>query len=153
MRCSPKGRKLIQDFEGCRHTVYLDFAGKPTIGYGHYDPALIVGQTYSQEQIDALFDSDISKCESAVDGATVPVILSQNQFDALVSFTFNVGIAALAHSTLALRVRQGRFEHVPEEFLKWNKIHNSKGELVESPILTDRRTIEAKLWSTHDGAA
>lgn len=149
MRCSQKGRNLIQSLEGCRHVVYLDFADKPTVGYGHFDPKLLLGQLYSQEQIEHLFENDLIPIEQAVDRLTAPVILTQGQFDALVSLVFNIGITAFTSSSLRKVIQQGRFEEVPTKIKAWNKIHDPKThELVPSSILTDRRDSEVRLWNS-----
>jgi len=89
MDYSPDGLKLTQSFEGCRLKAYLDSVGVPTIGYGHTH-GVTMGMTCTQEQADAWLQEDTQGAVQAVNNlVTVP--LTQQQFDALVDFTFNLG--------------------------------------------------------------
>lgn len=92
MKTSDKGIALIKSFEGCRLTAYLCPAGVWTIGYGH-TAGVVQGQTITQAQADELLKSDLVKYENYV--ISTGLTLNQNQFDALVSFTYNCGAGNL----------------------------------------------------------
>lgn len=122
-------------------TAYDDGSGNPTIGCGHSGPDVTMGMTINREYADALFKRDISPCEVAVtDGVKVP--LTQNQFDALCSFAFNVGIGAFQSSTLLKVLNAGKYELVPDELRKWTK---SGGKT--NPGLINRRNSEIGQWT------
>lgn len=116
---SPTGLALIQHFEGFSKTVYRCPAGILTIGYGH---ALQAGESFPHgiSLVDAqdLLVQDISIAESAV-SRLCPVRLTQGQFDALVSFTFNLGAGALQRSALRRCVNRGEHAQAAEQFLRW----------------------------------
>ncbi len=119
MQINLEGLKLLKDFEGCKLKVYADLVGLPTVGYGHMDPVLKIGDTITQERADELLAHDIVKYEQGVNKALTRPI-SDNQFSALVCFAYNVGIANLNHSTLLKRVNSGEFSIAADEFLKWS---------------------------------
>ncbi len=101
---SQTGINLIKSFEGCRLTSYRDVAGIWTIGYGHTGN-IAPGMCISQEQAEAFLKSDLARFEECVNrGVTVP--LTQDMFDALVSFTYNVGTGALQRSTLLCKLNR-----------------------------------------------
>jgi lysozyme len=122
-------------------TAYDDGSGNPTIGCGHSGPDVHLGQTITREQADALFRADIRPCEAAVN-ANVTVPLTQNQFDALCSWTFNVGIGALQSSTLLKVLNAGKYEQVPAQMLKW--VHS--GGKVNNGLI-NRRNSEIGQWT------
>ena len=119
MKISDDGVRLIQRFEGFEGVVYDDAAGYATIGYGHLIRA---GEDFSQginrAAAELLLRQDIAIAERAVK-RLVEVPLSQSQFDALVSFTFNLGAGALQRSTLRRKVNRAEHVQVPSEFLRW----------------------------------
>ena len=119
MKVSPKGLKLIQQYEGFEAEVYLDAAGYPTIGYGHLIKA---GEDFSSgityEQATQLLIQDVGFAERAV-RRLIRTPLKQQQFDALVSFTFNLGGGALQRSTLRQKVNRAEHKEVPDEFMRW----------------------------------
>lgn len=114
-----EGLNLIKEFEGFEPTVYEDAAGYPTIGYGHL---IRPGENYScgisKAEAEALLREDVGVAERAV-LRLINVPLSDGQFDALVSFTFNLGSGALQRSTLRRKVNREEHVHVPTEFLRW----------------------------------
>lgn len=152
MKLSDAGLELIKHFEGLRLHVYKDGAGLETIGYGHLLTSMdktsgrfTAGLT--EPQALELLRRDAEGAEAAVN-ACVHVPITQAQFDALVSFTFNLGAAALGQSQLLRKLNSGHPEQVPAEFVKWNKLRSPKtGQLEASPGLTMRREREAKRWS------
>lgn len=119
MKTSENGRKLIQEFEGCRTKAYQDCVGVWTIGYGHTGDVK-AGQVISQQEADRLLAQDLQRFEAGVE-RNVKVALSQNQFDALVSFCYNLGVGSLQKSTLLKKLNRGDYKGAAEEFLKWNK--------------------------------
>lgn len=141
MKMSATGLQLIKDSEGFVGHVYLDAVGKPTVGYGHLIKA---GEDFSdgltEEQATELLQNDVEWAENAVTAA-VTVQLNQNQFDALVDFTFNLGAGALQGSSLLKLVNQGDFDDAADEFPKW--VH-AGGKVL--PGLVTRRQAERDLW-------
>ena len=117
MRISSKGIDLIKSFEGLRLEAYLDSVDVPTIGYGHTRKVQL-GQTITAEQAESFLMEDIHEFELAIQ-RLVYVPLSQNQFDAIVSFTFNVGIGNLKRSTLLKKLNAGNIAGAANEFNKW----------------------------------
>lgn len=144
MKTSQAGVDLIKQFEGQRLTAYKCPAGIWTIGYGHTsaagEPTVQPGMTITYQEANAILVRDLGKYEDAVD-RLVKVPLTQNQFDALVSFTYNVGEGALAKSTLLKKLNAGQYDAVPAELMKW-----TKGGGKELPGLVRRRRAECAMW-------
>lgn len=136
------GVALIRHFETCRLVGYLCPAGIPTIGWGHTAPWVRVGDRITQERADADLQQDLENVEYQVFKA-VNVHLTQGQFDALVSFTFNLGIGNLKSSTLLKKLNAGDFDGAAAEFPKWN---HSNGQVLDG--LTKRRKAEQQLFLT-----
>ena len=141
---TPSGLALIKQFEGFSPTVYICPAGYPTIGYGH----VVKPQEREQfangittEQAETLLRQDVQTAERAV-LRLITVPLTDGQFDALVSFTFNLGAGALQRSTLRRKVNRGDHATVPAEFRKWVWAGGRKLE-----GLVRRREAETKLYS------
>ncbi len=103
VRVSPAGIALIKSYESCRLTPYLCSSGVPTIGWGHTGPDAQQDKPITQLRADQLLSRDIGEAEMAVN-RLITVPLSQNRFDALVSFVFNVGAGALERSSLRRRL-------------------------------------------------
>ena len=126
----------IIEFEGCKLTAYKCPAGVWTIGVGH-TKGVKQGQTITKAQAMALLKGDLLPCENYVNN--LGVCKTQGQFDSLVSFSFNLGTAALGRSTLLKYIRQGKAEqYIREEFAKWV---NSKGMRLKGLVI--RRQWEA----------
>lgn len=136
---SQKGINLIKEFESCRLTAYQDTAGVWTIGYGHTG-GVSSGMTISQAQAEAYLKGDLARFEKAVN-QNVTVGITQNMFDAMVSFTFNVGDGALKNSTLLKKVNSGDIDGAANEFDKWVY---SGGKVVDG--LVRRRAAEKALF-------
>jgi lysozyme len=118
---TPAGLALIKQFEGFSPTVYICPAGYHTIGYGH----VVKLQEWEKfasgittEQAEALLRQDVQTAECGVLRLII-VPLTDGQFDALVSFTFNLGAGALQRSTLRRKVNRGDHAAVPAELRKW----------------------------------
>lgn len=152
MKTSDNGLQFIQLAEGCVLHVYRDQAGYDTIGVGHLLTAddkksgrFVNGIT--TEQSTELLRQDVGEAEDVVN-SLVKVPLTQNQFDALVDFVFNLGKQRFQTSTLLKKLNAGDKDAVPREMLKWNKVRNPKtGKLEASKGITSRRQREAELWS------
>jgi lysozyme len=141
MEDSPDGLKLTESFEGCRLAAYLDSVGVPTIGYGHTH-GVAMGMTCTQEQAEQWLQQDVQVAVQAVNNlVTVP--LTQQQFDALVDFTFNLGTGALQHSTLLRLLNSGNYQGAAGEFEKWDK---AGGKVL--PGLLRRRQAERDMFNT-----
>lgn len=120
MKTSQKGIDLIKKFEGCRLEAYRCPAGVWTIGYGH-TKGVQNGLKITQAQAEEFLREDLKVYEQAVESC-VKVPLSQNQFDALVSFCYNCGSGALKTSTLLRLLNEGKYKNAAEQFLRWNKV-------------------------------
>ena len=144
MKISEYGRALIQKFEALRLYCYLDKKKVPTIGWGHTGPEAKLGATITRDRADELFEQDLGRFEDAVN-RLVKVPLNQNQFDALVSWTYNDGIHALETSHLLLYLNQGDYAAAAEQFPRWDHI-TVNGQLVEDKDLKDRRLLEQRLF-------
>lgn len=138
---SENGANLIKQYEGLRLKAYQDQGGVWTIGYGHTG-GVRAGQTITQETADRLFDGDVRKFVEGVNKETYFVDLTQSQFDALVSFAYNVGIGAFRSSTLLRKVKFNPNDPaIADEFRKWvyiKKVYNQG--------LANRREKETKLY-------
>ena len=106
MKTSQNGIDLIKRFEGLELESYRDIAGIWTIGYGHTGPEVGIDQHISEQEAEALLRHDLVSREKAVSGL-VNVPLNQFEFDALVSFVYNVGIGAFTRSTARRRLNKG----------------------------------------------
>lgn len=116
-----EGLNLIKRFEGFEPEIYLDAAGLPTIGYGHLirkGEHKMFENGISQAAGEALLIKDVLLAEQAV-CRLISVPLTNGQFDALVSFTFNLGGGALQRSTLRRKINREEHEEVPAEFMRW----------------------------------
>ena len=140
MKTGIKGIELIKHFEGCELEAYKCAAGVWTIGYGHIK-GVTSDSVITQEQAEQMLVEELNEYEGYINNmVTVP--LSQNQFDALVSWVYNLGGGNLKASTLLKVVNSGEFNGVPEQIMRWNK---AGGKVLEG--LTRRRQAEADLFS------
>ncbi len=144
---SAHGRSFVAAWEATRLVPYQDIVGVWTWGTGHAragnEP---IPTSLTTEEADALFSHDLVRYEDAVNLAGVA--LSQNQFDALVSWLFNVGTAALASSTVLRCLRAGDVGAVPAALALWCKAGG-----VQNAGLLNRRRSEGILFATPDEAA
>ena len=144
MKTSDRGITMIKSFEGHSLEAYRCAAGIWTIGYGH-TKGVRTGQRVTQEEAEALLRDDICDAEGAVSQCG---ILNQNQFDALVSFVFNVGLGAFGTSTLKKMVAANPNDTlIKNEMMKW-KYATVNGRKVVLPSLQSRRIKEAELYFT-----
>lgn len=144
MKISKKGLELIAEFEGFSPTIYEDIAGYPTIGFGHLIKSENEMRKYSKgitkEEALEILRKDVEIAETAVN-TYVKVPLTQNQFDALVSFVYNVGSGNFFRSTILKELNRKNYKKAADELLRWNKAGGkvSKG-------LSNRREKERKLF-------
>ena len=145
MKISPLGLALIKYYEGYRTTPYRCAAGKITVGYGH-----VIGnglqlpdewnRKFSLGEIDELLRTDLARFERGV-SRYCPVYLTQSQFDALVSFSFNLGLGVLQRSTLRQKINRGDAD-AAKVILKYNM---AGGRILKG--LTRRRQAEYNLFT------
>lgn len=148
---SSNGIELVKRFEGLHRvqpdgmvSAYRCPAGRWTIGYGS-TRGIRSGVKLTQEECEERLIEDLHDAEAIVK-RNVLVPLSQYQFDALVSWVFNLGEGNLRSSTLLKKLNRGDYQAIPEQILRWNKA-KVNGELQVLPGLTRRRAAEAALWS------
>ena len=139
MNISEEGLCLIKKFEGCEMRAYLDAVNVPTIAYGRTKNVKL-GDTCTKKQAEKWLLEEIKEYENYVEDA-VKVPLNQNQFDALVSWTYNLGPTNLNSSTLLKKINAGEHEDVPEQIKRWNK---AGGKVL--PGLERRRLAESLLF-------
>ena len=123
MEISDVGLKLIAAHEGFRAKAYVCPAGVITIGYGTTrigGKAVKLGEVCTKEQAEYWLRADVAKFETAIE-KLVKVPLTQGEFDALVSFVYNIGDGAFAKSTLLKKLNGGDKAGAASEFAKWNK--------------------------------
>ena len=143
MKTSPKGIALIKEFEGLRLKAYKCPGGVWTIGYGHI-AGVNPEMTITAEQAEKLLMEDLIVIENAVN--TQNLSINQNQFDALVSLIYNIGIGNFQKSTLLRKARINANDNsIMDEFLRWVY---SKGRVL--PGLQRRRLREMKLYFSND---
>lgn len=149
MKTGEAGIALIKSYEKLRLKAYAATADEKargiwTIGWGHIADVR-EGDTCTEAEAEAFLREDLADAEKAVnDSVTVP--LNQNQFDALVSFTFNVGTGAFRSSTMLRKLNDGNYDGAAMEFARWNK---QSGQVLNG--LTKRRAEERDLFSTPKG--
>ena len=139
MNTSAEGIALIKKFEGCELKAYQCSAGVWTIGYGHTKD-VEEGDTISKDQAEEMLVEELHEYENYVN-EYVNVALSLNQFDALVSWVYNLGPANLKASTMLKVLNDGKYEDVPYQMKRWNK---AGGKVLDG--LVRRREAEALLY-------
>lgn len=144
MRTSDTGIALIKKWESCRLQAYQDQRGIWTIGYGHTGAGITENAHWRQTDADMHLLIDLRETEDLL-GKYVSVPLNQNQFDALVSLVFNIGIQNFRRSTLRCVLNKGQYEAAAAEFVRWDK-ETIQGVLHEAQGLLNRRTEEEDLF-------
>ena len=141
---SDNGMKLLEQFEGLRLESYLDSANIYTIGFGSikYSDGSNVrkGDKITKDQAKQYKLHDLKEFESTVN-TSVTVPLSQNQYDALVSLSYNIGSGAFKNSTLLKKLNSGDYKGAAEQFLVWNKVNSKRVQ-----GLVNRREAERNLF-------
>jgi lysozyme len=143
MKISQEGIDLIKHFEGCELESYRCSANVLTIGYGT-TKNVVEGMKISQHQAEELLMKDLEEFEEYVEDL-IDVPLEQNQFDALVAWTYNLGPTNLKTSTLRKVLNKGAYDDVAEQIKRWNK---ANGKVLKG--LVRRRNAEAELFNGND---
>ena len=141
MKASQKAIDLIREFEGFEAKPYADAVGIPTIGYGH---VILKGEHFdelTESEAVELLCKDLEKAEACI-LREVSVTITQEQFDALCSFVFNLGCGAFIRSTLLQKLNNGDAPGAADEFARWNK---AGGKVLAG--LTRRREAERELFA------
>lgn len=142
MNVGPRARALIQSYEQCRLTAYLPTPNDvPTIGWGSTGPDIELGMTWTQEQCDARFATDLARFATGVENALDGAPTLAREFGAIVSLAYNIGTGAFASSTLCRLHRAGNKAGAAAQFARWNK---QAGRVLAG--LTRRRAAEAALY-------
>ena len=140
MNLGYNGTKILKFFEGCRLTAYQDSVGVWTIGYGH-TKGVYDGMTITQEEAEQMLLTELEEYEGYVEKyVTVP--LTQNQFDALVVWVYNLGPTNFRNSTLLKELNSGNYTAAGKEITRWNK---AGGKVLAG--LVKRREAEAELFN------
>ena len=140
MNISKKGIALLKQLEGCKLKAYKCPRGVWTIGYGHTGPDITAGKTITQKQADETLEHDLKKfCKGIC--SLIKVEVTQNQFDAIVCLTFNIGIGAFGGSTLLRLLNEEKFFEAAQQFDRWVYVGKEK-----SDGLIRRRKIEKDLF-------
>lgn len=139
MRTSQRGISLIKSFEGLRLDAYQDSVGVWTIGYGT-TRGVKPGMSITKDQADRMLTNDVARFEPDLN-RLVKVPLNQNQWDALMSFVYNLGAANLESSTLLKLLNQGDYTGAAGQFSRWNR---AGGQVLNG--LVKRRAAEQALF-------
>ena len=145
MKVSNKGIELIKKYEGLILSPYKCPAGILTIGYGHTS-TVKAGMCINKEMAEILLKEDLKTVEKTIKKYVGPA-LTQNQFDALASFIYNVGSGNFTRSTLLKRLNDEKYNEAADELLRWTKARQPGG-MKELPGLVKRRKEERKLFLT-----
>lgn len=146
MKTNAAGRELICRNEGCKLTTYLCPAGIPTIGYGHTGPDVVHGMRITQEEAENLLADRLEReFEIGVLRAIGDVPTTRNQFAAMVSLAYNIGVGGFNRSRVAHFHREGDYDAAAESFHLWNM---GGGRVLAG--LVRRRQEEADLYMTED---
>ncbi len=143
---STQGLALTEQFEGCSLNAYQDQVGVWTIGYGHTGSDVKPGMTITSAQAQALLALDVKSAAACVNNV-VAVQLTQEEFDALVDFVFNLGAGAFRNSTMLRELNTGDFTSAAAQFDLWDRA----GGAVVAGLLR-RREAEADLFESDDGS-
>jgi lysozyme len=143
MNISQEGISLIKKFEGCELEAYKCAAGVWTIGYGHTKDVK-EGDSILKEDAESMLMHELQKYCNDVNIA-VKVDLKQNEFDALVSWTYNLGLTNLNSSTMLRVLNEGKHNEVPAQIKRWNK---ASGQVKQG--LVRRREAEALMFEGKD---
>lgn len=150
MRLTDDGIALVKRFEGFRQEAYRDPAGVWTIGYGHTGraapPPVEPGMTVTPEEGEAILRADLDHFVARA-GPLIERPVTANQFSALISFAFNVGVGNFKRSSVLLAVNEGRLDEVPGRLALWNK---AGGRVLKG--LVRRRMAEGELFMTPEDA-
>lgn len=146
MEPSKRIKDFIKGFEQCRLTSYLPTPfDKPTIGWGSTGPDIKLGMTWTQKQADERFERDLSTFAKGVAAPLYNAVTNQQQFDAMVSLAYNIGLGNFLHSSVLTNHKAGHFSTAALAFGLWNK-QRQGDKLVVLKGLTKRRAAEAAIY-------
>jgi lysozyme len=120
MNISHQGLELLMAREGKRNEVYRDTQGVLTVGYGHTGPDVVEGEIWTDERIEKAFARDLERFEEALN-ENITGTIGQNQFDALVSWLYNVGTGWARSATLIRHINEGNLDAAAADFDSWHK--------------------------------
>lgn len=143
MNISAEGLSLIKKFEGCELKAYRCAANVLTIGYGS-TKGVTEDMEITQEEAESLLQEEMHEYEGYINDM-VKVPLEQHQFDAMVSWVFNLGSGNLSSSTLLKKLNNSEYDEVPAQIRRWNK---AGGKVLDG--LIRRREAEAKMFMNED---
>lgn len=150
MHTSTLGLDALKQRENCKLIAYRDTAGIWTIGFGQTGPNIVQGVRWTRPEAEEALRLALIAREAVIN-TLVKVPLTQNQFDALISFLYNIGTYAFKTSTLLRKLNLGLYDAIPGEIHKWDKQTNPRTkELEVCPGLVNRRTGEAVQFATPD---
>ena len=144
MKISEEGKSLIKKFEGCELEAYYDAVNVLTIAYGR-TKGVKAGDTCTQEQADAWLEHELEEYGGYVNDA-VKVPLNQNQFDALVAWTYNLGPTNLNSSSMLAVLNENKLEEVPTQMRRWNKAGGKVLPGLERRRLAESLLFDGKEW-------
>jgi lysozyme len=145
MKINDRGLALVKRYEGMRLEAYRCPASVLTIGYGHTGSDVREGMVITPGEAERLLMSDLARFETGVEAILGGAKTTSDQFSALVSFSFNLGLQTLLKSTLMKRHKAGLYRDAAGQFREWNKARVN-GQLVPLAGLTARREAERKLY-------
>jgi lysozyme len=141
MKTNPAGLDLIKSFEGLRLIGYRCPAGIPTVGYGHTGPEVRVGRRITEEQANTYLINDVSRFERGVTDAIGTTPTTENEFSAMVSLAYNIGLGAFGKSSVLRHHKAGHRLRAAASFLLWVK---AAGKTL--PGLVRRRNAERRMF-------
>ena len=148
VKLSDKGLGFIKLKEGFRSKPYREGANEWTIGYGHYIQPGEVYTSLTREEAHLLMLQDITPMEEAINRLVI-VPLTQNQFDALVSFMYNVGISQFKTSTLLKKLNLGDYEGAAQELPRWDKVQGKQNAGLHSRRLAEMHLFTGGYYATY----
>jgi len=148
MKASESIKAFIKQCEGLRLTAYRCPSGVWTVGYGHTGTDVTPGKQISKAEAERLFEADLARFEAELGAAVGHLGLRQGQYDALLSFAYNVGVRSLLASTLWRKVQANADDaSIPAEFSRW--VYGTQGgRKVKLPGLIKRRAEEARRYAS-----
>lgn len=146
MRISQKGIDLIKYFTECNLSSYYNTANVLAIGYGHTGKDVKRNMKITQEQAEALLQNDLAHVEYMLNVRFAGDLkLKQNQYDAVCSFVYSIGVHAFLKSTMFALLMKKDYENASNQFARWNKV-TKDGRKEVSQKLTTRRVAEKELF-------
>lgn len=146
MLCNQAGIDLIKEFEGCKLNSYQDQAGIWTIGYGTTGPFVTPNMTIEQATADAWLINHIDTVAAALT-RMIKTPINENQFAALVSLAYNIGVGAFSNSSALGVLNEGYIDQVPAKMMLWDKITVGGQHIVDAGLVR-RRQAEVNLYNT-----